>query len=84
MIRKVSSLNVKLPKCEKRKRQKEAEYVRTLQRRGVINRYYIDRKGKVVKRKYNKDGTTNFLAYDEKEYLDFKNSATVGRPRKEN
>ena len=69
MIRKVSSLNVKLPKCVKDKKE---EYVRTLQRRGVINRYYIDRKGKVVKRKYNKDGTTNFLAYDEKEYLDFK------------
>ena len=83
MIKRVSELNVKLEKSEVRKRQKEAEYVRTLQKRGCIKRYYINRKGEVVKNRDNKDGTTNFLAFDEQEYLNYKKNATIGRPKKE-
>jgi hypothetical protein len=83
MIRKVVDLNEKHEKSDNRIRQKKAEYIRVLQRRDCIKRFYITRKGKIVNSPKTKDGHRNFLAYDEDELKNYEYLAQVGRPRKE-
>ena len=70
-------------KSDKRIRQKKTEYVRLLQRRGRIKRYWLTKDGMVTNGP-KMNGHNNIMAYDADEFRTYRRCLKRGRPRKEN